>query len=47
MNATISIDYYGELIETRKLLSEQIKVQENLVTLKQFTNYLEKPSRYK
>ena len=39
-NATISIDYYGELIETRKLLSEQIKVQENLVTLKQFITKL-------
>jgi hypothetical protein len=39
-NATISIDYYGELIETRKLLSEQIKVQENLVTLKQFVTKL-------
>ncbi|MDY0194393.1 MAG: Z1 domain-containing protein, partial [Aliarcobacter butzleri] len=46
-NATISIDYYGELIETRKLLSDQKKVRENLETLKQFVTKLSRKPRDK
>lgn len=42
--ATVSINYYGELIETRKILSEETKVIENLNLLKQFVSkLLEKP----
>lgn len=42
--ATVSINYYGELIETRKILSEESKTKENMILLKQFVSkLLEKP----
>jgi hypothetical protein len=39
-DATISINYYGELIETRKIPNNNIKIQANLDLLKIFINKL-------